>query len=50
MDEDKYEDYPDWRYIGFEGPKEYEGKFISYAVLCFCSKECYEEYFKDNPV
>ncbi|MCK4647439.1 hypothetical protein KAT24_00740 [Candidatus Pacearchaeota archaeon] len=45
LDEDKIIDYPDWKYIGFEGPSEYEGKFISLTILCFCSKKCCEEYF-----
>lgn len=41
LDEDKYEDYPDWKYIGFEGPPEYEDKFISYSLLYFCSENCW---------
>lgn len=43
LDENKIIDYPDWKYIGFEGPEEFEQK--SYSILCFCSKECYEKYF-----
>ena len=43
LDEDKIIDYPDWKYIGFEGIKEFEEK--SYSLLCFCSEKCLKEYF-----
>lgn len=42
LDEDKYEDYPDWKYIQFEGIKELEGK--SYCILCFCGDKCLNEF------
>ncbi len=48
LDEDKYENYPDWKYIGFEGVKEYKGKFISYVLLCFCSEKCLKKYIENN--
>ena len=44
FDEDKYIDYPNWKYIGFEGIEEFEGK--SYSLLCFCSEKCWEEYLE----
>lgn len=46
LDEDKIIDYPDWKYIGFEGLKEYEGKFISYSILCFCGEKCWKKYLE----
>jgi len=46
LDEKIVVDYPDWKYIRFEGIEEFMEK--SYCVLCFCSKECCEEYFKED--
>ena len=42
IDEDKYEEYPNWRYIGFEGIGKFKQK--SYAILCFCSEKCFNEF------
>lgn len=47
-DKNKIIDYDDFKYIGFEGIEELEGE--SYSILCFCSNECCEKYFKENSV
>ena len=51
FDENKVLDYPDWKYIGFEGIEEVKGyEYLeekSYSTLCFCSNKCCEEYFEE---
>jgi len=46
MDEERYDDYPDWRYIQFEGIEEFSGR--SYAILCFCGDKCLTGFMSKN--